>query len=310
MLRICLKDANYFIYEGKFYKQQKGMFMGSSLAPILVERVVEFIVDKALTELKLDPDFWYTFVDDHLTSIPEGLVNTLEKKLNSIEETVQFTVVKETEDTHTIEFLDTKVYRIGNRIRTNWYHKPIASNRLLNYFSSHPKTIIFNTAKAFIRRVYTLSHSSFHKENEGIVKTILMKNSFPSATIEELIKQVRHSPNRHNQQRNVSYPYINETTRMNGTANQSTESEREETANTTIALNDEPVANSTIIATAPRKYAGITYVAGVTEMLIKQLKRVTPNLIISPSPPAIGQIFSDMKHKLTKDEQAMVNHHW
>lgn len=38
MLRICLKEANYFVYEDKFYRQKRGMFMGSSLAPILVER--------------------------------------------------------------------------------------------------------------------------------------------------------------------------------------------------------------------------------------------------------------------------------
>lgn len=55
MLRICCKDANY--YDGKFYKQKKDMFMGSSLVLILNERVLEYIVDKALTELKLEPDF-------------------------------------------------------------------------------------------------------------------------------------------------------------------------------------------------------------------------------------------------------------
>lgn len=60
MLRICLQHGNYFVFEDKFYKQNLGMFMGSSLAPILVERVIEDIVDKSITELKLKPNFWAT----------------------------------------------------------------------------------------------------------------------------------------------------------------------------------------------------------------------------------------------------------
>lgn len=67
MLDLCLNHANYFVYQGDFYKQNLGMFMGSSLAPILVERVIEEFVDKALKDLKLKPDFWATYVDDHLT---------------------------------------------------------------------------------------------------------------------------------------------------------------------------------------------------------------------------------------------------
>lgn len=57
MLKICLSEANYFVYEDKFYRQKRGMFMRSSLAPILVERVVGHIVDRTLEELKLQHDF-------------------------------------------------------------------------------------------------------------------------------------------------------------------------------------------------------------------------------------------------------------
>lgn len=137
MLDICLNHANYFVYRGKFYKQNLGMFMGSSLAPILVERVIEDIVDRALEKLELTPDFWGTYVDDHLTSIPENKVQILNDTLNSFEPTVQFTVEVEKED-KTIDFLDTTVTNMGNKLRTKWYYKSIASNRILNYNSKHP----------------------------------------------------------------------------------------------------------------------------------------------------------------------------
>lgn len=63
--------------------------MGSSLAPILVERVIEEIVDKSLEELSLKPDFWKTYVDEHLTSIKLEEIDTLEKKLNSFDPNVR-----------------------------------------------------------------------------------------------------------------------------------------------------------------------------------------------------------------------------
>lgn len=70
LLDVCLNHANYFVYKGKHFRQKRGMFMGSSLAPILVERVIDEFVDRALKDLQLQPDFWSTYVDDHLTSIP------------------------------------------------------------------------------------------------------------------------------------------------------------------------------------------------------------------------------------------------
>lgn len=146
MLKICLHQANYFIYDDKFYKQKKGIFMGSSLAPVLVERVIEEIIDKSLEQLKINPDFWTTYVDDHLTSINPNEIDLLEKKLNSFDPNVQFTVEIQDMDTQSINFLDTTVYKIGTQLRTKWYHKPIASNRLLNFHSKHPRHMIQNPA--------------------------------------------------------------------------------------------------------------------------------------------------------------------
>lgn len=68
------------------------MFMGSSLAPILVERVVENMVEKALVELNIQHDFSFTFVDDHLTATKRENIRVLLDKLNSFDPIVQFTV--------------------------------------------------------------------------------------------------------------------------------------------------------------------------------------------------------------------------
>lgn len=86
-------------------------------------------------------DFCIRYVDDHLTSIKRDNVQMLLEKLNSFDPMVQVTVEIQKDDM-SIEFLDTTVYNCGNKIKTKWYHKPIASNRLLNYYSKHPRNMI------------------------------------------------------------------------------------------------------------------------------------------------------------------------
>lgn len=99
----------------KFYRQKRGMFMGSSLAPIFVERVVEHFVERTLDELDLQHDFWFTYVDDHLTVIKRESIQVVQDKLNSFHPLVQFTVEIQKND-NSIEFLDTTVYNCDIKI--------------------------------------------------------------------------------------------------------------------------------------------------------------------------------------------------
>lgn len=218
LLKLCLEEANYFSHEDKFYRQVIGMFMGSSLAPILVERVLERAVDATLSKINVTPDFWYVYVDDHLTSIPAEAAEHVLTVLNEYHPSVQFTIEKEHVATHSINFLDITVFNENGVMKTKWYCKPIASNRLLNYYSAHPDNMKNNVAKAFIRRVLSLSHSQYVDENLARIRAILAKNNFPVNVCNELIHSVMHSRNGH-AFNNVSYPYLNNTTINNTVAN-------------------------------------------------------------------------------------------
>ncbi len=297
MLKICLQEANYFAFSGKFYRQTKGMFMGSSLAPILVERVIEDIVDKTIQEMGLAPDFWSTYVDDHITSVPENMPEQILNKLNSFDEDVQFTMVTQDQQNKSIEFLDLTVYNKGEKLITKWYHKPIASNRILNFYSGHPKNMVMNVAKSFVRRVFTLSHRTFNEDNRRKIKEILTKNNFPAKTIENVIQQIWNSPRRNNSQQppsnEISYPFLNDTTiGLNTTT---------DLANTTI-VNHQPTNQQ-----ERKKYAGMSYVPGLSEQISKKLKEFAPNLTIAPRPPEkVSKLFSDMKQKLSPGQCSCV----
>lgn len=140
---------------------------------------------------------------------------------------VQFTVEVQKDDS-SIEFLD------KNKIKTKWFHKPIASNRLLNFHSQHPMNMIFNTATAFVKRVFTISHSSFHKENGETIRLGLKENNFLTTTIDELITKVRSSAHRNETGNLISYPFINNTTIAN---------KGKSTDMTTVLVNNDPPVN-------------------------------------------------------------------
>lgn len=166
-----MTECNTFIYKNEYYRQKLGMFMGSSLAPVLVGRAIE-----ALEKLNFRPIFWFTYVDDHLTYIPRNQKNNLLEASNSFN--IQFTIEKEKENT--INFLNMTVIHSQNKLITKCYSKEIASNRILNYYLAHPKHTIKYTAQSFIEKVFDLSHKRFTEENKKLIFDILEKNSFPS----------------------------------------------------------------------------------------------------------------------------------
>lgn len=134
-LRICLDECNYLLYKGQFYRQLNGIFMGNSLGSIIVQIVTEHI-NNVLEKLKKDkiipPTVWLVYVDDHLVICREQHIDTILKHLNAFDPgRIKFTC--ELENEASINFLDLTLIRQHGEIITNWYTKPIASNRILNY---------------------------------------------------------------------------------------------------------------------------------------------------------------------------------
>lgn len=103
LLKFCLCECNFFTYENRTYRQLLGMFMGSCLAPILVERIIEDTITKTLQSLDFDPLFWMVYVDDHITSIPTNKIKIVLDKLNSFHPLIKFT--HEIEENNRINFI-------------------------------------------------------------------------------------------------------------------------------------------------------------------------------------------------------------
>ncbi|XP_037045731.1 uncharacterized protein LOC119081096 [Bradysia coprophila] len=191
LLRICLNECNYLLYKGQFYRQLNGIFMGSSLGNIIVQIVSEHIINSVLDQLQkekiIPPIVWLVYVDDHLVICHENVRKIILDKLNAFDPgRIKFTC--EMEENQSINFLDLTIIRRHGSIITNWYSKAIASNRILNFYSAHPRNTVLNTAKSFARKVFEYSHTEFHTENLTKINNILQKNNFPVNEIHKLIK--------------------------------------------------------------------------------------------------------------------------
>lgn len=121
------------------------------------------------------------YVDDILSLMNRRKIGEFLRALNAFHPRIQFTIGNEREGK--LPYLDLLVIRQDERIVTDWYQKPTASGRLLNYFSGHKLQQKRNVAFNLFLRVLTLSDEQFHQQNIDKVFKILKVNNYPRKVI-------------------------------------------------------------------------------------------------------------------------------
>lgn len=78
LLKFCLNHT-YFVYNGQYYEQIKGLAMGSPVSPVVANIFMEMWEETALTSCPLDikPRMWLRYVDDTFTIIPKDKAEEL-----------------------------------------------------------------------------------------------------------------------------------------------------------------------------------------------------------------------------------------
>nr|VZH95098.1 unnamed protein product [Spirometra erinaceieuropaei] len=108
LLELCLRT--FFIFNNRVYEQKKGTPMGSPLAGLIAEAVLQRL--GRLVFRSYYPKFWARYVDDTFVVIKRNDVQDFKFLLNSISPDVQFTM--EEEDNNQLPFLDVNVTRMAN----------------------------------------------------------------------------------------------------------------------------------------------------------------------------------------------------
>ena len=91
------------------YQQVHGTAMGSPGSVVLADMVMETVEQRALETFPTRPCFWKRHVNDTLTAVRRNQVDEFHLHLNSIEQTITFTV--ETEHNNQIPFLDVPLHK-------------------------------------------------------------------------------------------------------------------------------------------------------------------------------------------------------
>lgn len=117
MFLFCLNDCAVIMYDDNIYQQIEGLQMGSPLAPILSDLILEKLFNTCLPKFNTKPTIFKKYVDDILLSLPESHIDATLSAVNSFHKKIQFTV--EIEHNHQLPYLDMKLSRHNNKITTN-----------------------------------------------------------------------------------------------------------------------------------------------------------------------------------------------
>jgi hypothetical protein len=187
MLRFCLYECSYFLYQGDIYNQIKGVAMGNPLAPTIAAIYMDFHIKNTIGKMKDQPRFFKKYVDDCITEIKYDEIDNILETLNSYNSDIQFTYEAQTDKS--INFLDMQVINDPENkfYLTDWYYKDTASLRIMNYKSCHPTRYKRNIVGEISNRILSLSDRQFWNKNIKLMKSILRENNYPQNFVNKII---------------------------------------------------------------------------------------------------------------------------
>jgi len=148
--------------------------MGSPLSSITADIVMQELETMVLRSVNFPIPIHYRYVDNILMAVPYDKVNYILNAFNNFHPRLQFTLEVGGKK---INFLDTIILD-QNRLKIDWYHKPMFSGRFLNYWSQHPLSQKRGTILGLVNRAFLLSYPEFHEKNLEFVITILFNNDY------------------------------------------------------------------------------------------------------------------------------------
>ena len=139
LLKIIL-EQNYFQYEDRFYKPNKGIAMGSPISSTLADIYLQFF-ERIYLKHHLETKniiYYKRYVDDLIIIYDHTKIDadTIYDIINNIDVHLEFKLTEE--EKCTTNYLDLSIQRKHNEFQMNIYRKPTFIDITIHYMSNHP----------------------------------------------------------------------------------------------------------------------------------------------------------------------------
>lgn len=193
-MRFTTQHATEVTFDGQLYKQINGLRMGSSCSNICSDVVIEDILDATFRDIP-KPALFAKYIDDIICLTTDDVAAQILTSLNSHCPRIQFEIESELtleDGTGSINFLDVNLinHHDYSPISSKWYQKSIASGRFLNFLSCHHPQVIYNTAKAFVINMLSVTSPHFLDDIKQTACTLLAKNNYPTDIISRIFAEI------------------------------------------------------------------------------------------------------------------------
>jgi hypothetical protein len=183
---VCVTNT-YFQYEQQYYRQTRGMAMGSPLSSVLCNAYLEDLESTAIESFHIKPYVFLRYVDDIYIEWPssECPIEQFLDHFNTQSEFTKFTMEEEKDGS--LAFLDVLVKKREGEATTEVYRKPTDSGLFLQYDSNHPIAVKHGIVSTMMHRAQThCSNEAVYKKEVKNVESILVNNKYPARVIRRI----------------------------------------------------------------------------------------------------------------------------
>ncbi|XP_067134994.1 uncharacterized protein [Centruroides vittatus] len=182
---ICYHSV--FAFDGKIYKQKKGVPMGSPMSGLLCELVIRKLEQTTIRTFKDDIVLYKRYVDDILIVWKKD--EKIQHFLNAMNSNNHGLMLKlEQLSTTEVHFLDISVTFKEGSLSTKVYIKPTHDPLYIPSTSNDPPTYKLSAFRAIIRRAFAYCSNVYDRIQElNRIRTIAKTLGFKKSIVENLI---------------------------------------------------------------------------------------------------------------------------
>ena len=189
LIQLCL-EFQAFTFNNEEFTQVRGLAMGAPLSPVAACLYMETLEKEHFQEIMGTETTWLRYVDDVFVLVPEVTdLNEKLRKLNEVEDKIQFTL--ENEEHGTLPFLDVAIIRSENTVKYRVYRKKTSQEDFIHYLSAHSDRIKSGVVIGFFLRAFRICSEQYLDAEVGHIFEAFTRLMYPKAFLLRCLRKAK-----------------------------------------------------------------------------------------------------------------------